>query len=250
VRVIIVFRLSCLYLTTTRFVLRARTLVTRYVTTCVITPSPPQVSHRERARVGAGAAPLRGGPGPGRRDPRAAHRKFLSPKDPDTSHLGADSLCSPDHARPRQTPAPPRNTPRESGRRACSEVRRRRRDETRHTSRPERKGVVGGRRKRTIKLTLSFVSHLETRHPSHITHDITPFTPSILVLRYGKASSRLTAATRQQSPQEEASKRAGQHEQAGPREGATARCSPSSPATPPHRVLKPLTRHAPLRRNR
>jgi len=49
--------------------------------------------------------------------------------------------------------------------------------------RPERKGVVGGRRKRTIKL--SFVSHLETRHhPSHITHDITPFTPSILVL-YG-----------------------------------------------------------------
>lgn len=32
------------------------------------------------------------------------------------------------------------------------------------------------------------------------------------------------------------------------RVGAPARCSPSTPATPPHRVWKPLTRHAPLTR--
>ena len=32
------------------------------------------------------------------------------------------------------------------------------------------------------------------------------------------------------------------------RVGAPARCSPSTPATPPHRVWKPLTRHAPLPR--
>jgi hypothetical protein len=55
--------------------------VTRYVTTCVITPSPPQVSHRERARVGPPpyGAGRDGGTTHARRIENSSRQRILTP---------------------------------------------------------------------------------------------------------------------------------------------------------------------------